>query len=203
MKGKVYVASMNLRGEWAPRPEGALLLNATSAQGKAKQERLDLSPMSPVEGGYKGFWNFEHYWQAGKVFEGLSEKENEVKIAWWKKQETPKKKYPKSKDLRVLHGVYSDGIPRGYVDARRTIFVPEYYELVKGRTSIEKWRRLVDSGKDVVVYDFDGPHDETGRPVCVEMTSELFEEKLNNVESPFGHGYIVAAMLAGIDIMKK
>lgn len=203
MKGKIYIASMNIRGDWAPKPEGAIVLNVTSAQGKTKPERLDFSPMTPVPGGYKGFWNFEHYWQAGKVFEGFSEKENEAKNAWWKKQETPKKKYPTAKGLRVLHSIYPDGKTRGYIESRKEVYVPEYYELVKGRPSVEKWKRIVDSGATVIIYDFDGPRDSEGSPICLEFSEELFEEKINNVDHPFGHGYIVAAILTGIDIMKK
>ena len=36
--------------------------------------------MTPVEGGYKGFYNFEAFWQSGKVFEGIQEED--VKKYW-------------------------------------------------------------------------------------------------------------------------
>ena len=46
--GKVYLASMNLRGEWAKAPEGATKVNVTSAQGLSSKNRRDFSPMTPV-----------------------------------------------------------------------------------------------------------------------------------------------------------
>ena len=71
-KGKVYIASMNLRGARGVKidPE-SLNLNVTSAQAKLSLDRRDFSPMTPIEGGYKGYWNFESRWQSGKIFEGL------------------------------------------------------------------------------------------------------------------------------------
>ena len=55
-RGKVYIASMNLRGKWATKldPE-SMTLNVTSAQGKLNQDRLAFSPMTAIPGGYKGY----------------------------------------------------------------------------------------------------------------------------------------------------
>ena len=59
-RGKVYIASMNLRGKWATKldPE-SMSLNVTSAQGKLNQDRLAFSPMTEIPGGYKGYDRFE------------------------------------------------------------------------------------------------------------------------------------------------
>jgi hypothetical protein len=48
---QVYLASMNLRGDWAKAPDGATKVNVTSAQGLSSKNRRDFSPMTPVEGG--------------------------------------------------------------------------------------------------------------------------------------------------------
>ena len=53
-------------------------------------------------------------------------------------------------------------------------------------------------GEDVVVYDFDGPRTREGEVTCEEVTLELLREKIEVVSHPFGHGYIVAGILAGI-----
>ena len=45
--------------------------------------------MTPIEGGYKGYWNYESRRQSGKIFEGIDEKD--VKD-WWKKPDSPKGK---------------------------------------------------------------------------------------------------------------
>ena len=89
-RGKVYIASMNLRGARGVKldPE-SLNLNVTSAQAKLSLDRRDFSPMTPIEGGYKGYWNFESRWQSGKIFEGLDET---VVKKWWKAQMAPKRR---------------------------------------------------------------------------------------------------------------
>ena len=52
--------------------------------------------------------------------------------------------------------------------------------------------------RDVVVYDFDGPRADDGAPECRELTLDLLREKINDMRFPFGHGYVVAALLAGV-----
>lgn len=56
MKGKVYIASMNMRGKRAIAPYTALSLNVTSAQAKTNKNRRDFSPMTAIDDGYNGFW---------------------------------------------------------------------------------------------------------------------------------------------------
>lgn len=102
--GKVYVASMNLRGKWAPKPKGAKFLNVTSAQQKNSATRLAFSPMTPIEGGYKGFYCFENYWQSGKVKEGVDQK---ISHKWWKSQTKGRRRYPKGG--KTLFADYGDG----------------------------------------------------------------------------------------------
>ena len=54
------------------------------------------------------------------------------------------------------------------------------------------------SGKNIVIYDFDGPRLENRGVTCVEVTRELLHEKVHDTHFPFGHGYIVAAWLKGM-----
>lgn len=47
VRGKLFVASMNLRGSWAePIDKDTVKINVTSAQAKKSQNRLDFSPMT-------------------------------------------------------------------------------------------------------------------------------------------------------------
>lgn len=193
----IYIASMNMRGAWAPRPEGTIPLNVTSAQGKASIHRRDFSPMSEIPGRYKGFYCFENYWQSGKVFEGMSKEDITKHQSWWRTLNEGKRKYPKAKCLRVLYSNY-DGVQRDYIQSRKEIYVKEYRALIQNTESLKKWREAYTSGASIVVYDFDGPRAEDGTPLCVELTKELLEDKLNYTKQPFGHGYIVAAEIAGI-----
>jgi hypothetical protein len=196
--GTVYVASMNMRGKWAEAPLGALKLNVTSAQPKLSKNRRDFSPMTHIEGNYKGFWNFESYWQSGKVFEGISRKKVYL---WWKKLKEPKRRYPESKNHKVLYAKFDDypNEKMDYITARKKIYVPEYYKLIKNREMTLYWKQMVDNGIDVVVYDFDGPRHSDGDVKCVKLTKKLLIKKINNLNFSFGHGYIIAGLLADIN----
>ena len=120
--GKVFIASMNMRGAWADAPSGAVKVNVTSAQATLSENRRDFSPMNAIEGGYKGFYNFEAYWQSGKVFEGIPEEK--VKQFWHKVAE-PKRRYPNSKKRKVLHASFEDEPNKnmGYVKSRKKVML--------------------------------------------------------------------------------
>ena len=55
MSGKVYIASMNLRGTWATPPPNTKKVNVTSAQRKEQKLRLAFSPRTPRQKKYKGY----------------------------------------------------------------------------------------------------------------------------------------------------
>lgn len=198
MHGNVYIASMNMRGAWAEKPPGATVINVTSAQGRNCANRLAFSPMTPTLGGhgYKGFYNFEHYWQQGKVYEDI---DHAISIEWWRQQDTPKRRYPPGRGRRVLHANFGDGIQLDYIQSRKRIYVPEYFNLIKDSVQLQQYRRLVLNDHDVVVYDFDGPRGDDKSVKCDLISLEYLREKINDVRYPFGHGYIVAAAIAGIN----
>ena len=199
MEGKVYIASMNLRGSWAKAPEKALKLNVTSAQGTANKNRRDFSPMTFLDGGYEGFGNFEAFWQSGKVFEDVDPKKVET---FWKKvniETGPKRRFPGSKGKKVLYALFNKE-KMDYVTSRKKVYVPRYHGLMKEKEMALEWREKVKSGKDVVVYYFDGPREEDGSVTCVEVTLELLKEKINDTRFPFGHGYVVASFLKNIEL---
>lgn len=197
LPGRVYIASMNLRGRRAIAPEGASVLNVTSAQRKASSERRDFSPMTHKDGGYKGYWNFEAYWQSGKVFDGIPRSES---LTWWKNVTEPKRRFPKAKGKHVLYAIFDDvsSEPMDYVTSRKRVYVPQYYSYMKDSESAHAWKKKVSSGRDVIVYDFDGPRTSNGDVDVEEVTRELIFKKLHETQSPFGHGYIVAAHLTGL-----
>lgn len=197
-QGKVFVASMNLRGSWAPCEENCKKLNVTSAQGKNNKNRLDFSPMTFVEGGYEDFGNFEAWWQSLKRFEGVKK---EKVIDFWKnvsEKTGAKRRYPGSKGKKVICAEL-DGKKMDYVTSRKEAYVPCYFEMMKDKEMALYWKKEVENGKNVVVYDFDGPRNEDGSVTCLEVSLEMLQEKINYTRHPFGHGYIVAAWLKGIE----
>ncbi len=200
-RGKVYIASMNLRGARAvPIDANSLKLNVTSAQRTLSLDRRDFSPMTPIEGGYKGYWNYESRWQSGKIFEGIDEK---MSKSWWKAQTKPKRRFPKGKGKTILCARfegYEDKGDMDYVTARKTVYVNEYYDLIKNRERTLYWKKLLEEGQNITIYDFDGPRTEDKGVTCLELNEDLLRDKINDLKFPFGHGYVVACALTGIDL---
>ncbi len=197
-RGKVYIASMNMRGEWANSLDPqSIKINATSAQGKSSRYRRDFSPMTPIEGGYKGYWNFESYWQSGKVYMDVPEAKTK---AWWRNCKEPKRRFPKSKGWKVSHASWEGIEPArmDYLTSRKRVYVPEYHALIANRESTKYLQSLLDRGQSITVYDFDGPRKDNGEVDCQELTMSLLQSKINDVRFPFGHGYVVAATVANI-----
>jgi hypothetical protein len=196
MVGKIYIASMDMRGKWVdPILENSIKINVTSAQSKTSQDRLNFSPMTPIINGYKGYWNFESYWQSGKVYEDIP---IETTKKWWKELKEPKRRYPNSKGKKVLYAIFDNNNEKlDYVPSRKLVYVPEYYELIKNKERLAYWQKQLKEGKNLIVYDFDGPRTTNGNVTCLEVTRELLIEKINNTQFPFGHGYIVAGTIAG------
>lgn len=198
MSGKVYVASMNMRGKWAePTIDNYIKVNVTSAQAKKSRYRLDFSPMQEIVGGYKGYWNFESYWQSGKVFEDIP---IETTKKWWKELKQAKRRYPNSKGKKVLYSLFDGNSEKmNYITSRKKIYVPEYYNLIKDRKTILELKSKLKDGTNIIIYDFDGPRDTNGQVQCIELSSDLLKEKINDNKFSFGHGYIVGATISDIN----
>lgn len=191
----IYIASMNMRGKWAPTPHAdCLRVNVTSAQSKESRYRHAFSPMTPLESGYKGYACFENYWQAGKRYEGQTDEDVVKMLMWWKRQDKGRRRYAGGKGKRVTHAEFG-GKNYDYVESRKEIYVPEYAALVKQHVA----SLFMDVQKDVVVYDFDGPRSEDRSPVCEQVCLELLRSKIEDTSVPFGHGYVVAGLIAGIE----
>jgi hypothetical protein len=156
--------------------------------------------MTPIEGGYKGYWNFESRWQSGKIFEGLDET---VVKKWWKAQTAPKRRYPKGKGKKVLCARFEGYEERGdmdYVTSRKDVYCKEYYDLIKDRERVKHWKKMLDEGKSITIYDFDGPRNEDKSVTCVKFSEELLRDKVSDLSVPFGHCYVVGMLLSGMDL---
>ena len=197
-KGEILVCSMNMRGEWASLPENGkqyIKINVTSAQGKAAKNRLAFSPMTPIPNGYKGFWCFENYWQSLKVFQDIP---FETSSSYFRQLSEPKRRYPKSKGKKVLYAKTETGQELDYIESRKQVYVPEYYQLIKDNEMTLYYKKMLQEGHNLAFYDFDGPRTEGHGVTCLELTEDLLKDKINDCSHPFGHGYIVAATIADI-----
>ena len=198
LNGKVYIGSMNMRGKWAPLPCNSKRINVTSAQSKKSKYRLAFSPMTPIKGGYKGYYCFENYWQSGKRYEGI---DDITVTSWWKKQEKGRRKYPKGKGKTIKYAEFPEiNETLDYIPSRKLVYVPEYHNLIYNLPLIKKLKKDVSNGVSYAIYDFDGPRTFDGNPTIKEVTLEFLKEMINNPKYPFGHGYIIAALISGINI---
>ena len=197
-KPDVYIASMNMRGKWATAPDGCKKINVTSSQAKKSKNRLAFSPMTPIEGGYKEFYCFENYWQSGKRYDGLTNKTDiDKQLDWWKKQEKGRRRYPPGKNKKVLHAVFPGfKQPLDYIPSRKLVYVPEYYKLISNHPVLHELKQEAKQ-KCLVIYDFDGPRNDDTSPTIEKVSLKLLKDKINDPRFPFGHGYIVAAAIAG------
>ena len=172
---------MNLRGKRALAPERTISLNVTSAQQHNKNRR-DFSPMT--ESNFRGYYNFEAYWQSGKVFEGISEA---VTKKFWKNITEPKRRYPGSKGKRVLYAQWIDNSVKemDYITSRKKVYVPLYYEMMKDTEMALYWKKRVDEGENIVIYDFDGPRLSDGDVTCIQVNEKILQQKINDTRFPF------------------
>jgi hypothetical protein len=60
------------------------------------------------------------------------------------------------------------------------------------------YKKMIEEGNNITIYDFDGPRMPDRSVMCLELTRELYEEKINYLDQPFGHGYVVGGVLTGI-----
>lgn len=197
MTGKVYIASMNLRGTWATCPENTTRVNVTSAQRKNNPFRLAFSPMTPIVDKYKGYYCFENYWQSGKRYQDIPAK----KITdWWKKQTKGKRRCPDGRNKTVLYAKFPHiNQNLGYIDSRKQVYVPEYYNLIKNNSVLIDLKSRLALGESFTVYDFDGIRDDNGNPTSAEVNVELLKEKILDTRTPFGHCYVVAGAIMDIN----
>ena len=89
--------------------------------------------------------------------------------------------------------------PLNYIESRKLVYVPEYYELIRTNKVFQDLKKTVDNGQNITVYDFDGIRTNSGKPSVKAVSLELLKEKNNDEKFPFGHGYVVASSLLGIE----
>jgi hypothetical protein len=167
---------------------------------------------------------FENYWQYSKIFLGMKHRQLDPDIpsgiltpAWytWRKKGFAKTKGQRHPDgTKTDEVMYTDEKGRnwyryrtavssyygnerlGYLESRKRVYVPLYYRLMSTQPAFLALKEAVRLGANVQLLDFDAPEQTT------EVTLELLKRSVNEVSpggKPFGHGYIIAAALLGIN----
>ena len=82
----------------------------------------------------------------------------------------------------------------GYIEARKQIYVPTYANLIKNMAIVKNIKKKVRSGDKFMILDLDGPPKKL-YPSGLLMDINNWNKMINDDKYPFGHGYVVAAIL--------
>lgn len=214
----IYVgrkAQRGVAGSKDPQVNGVKNINATSGSmnkvGGFPCTQFSPFKLGPVtdEIGLTA-QNFENYWQGGKKFRELGH-EDHAKWQQFRAQiysdPIPHRRPPQAKTnivREVVNGknkyvyyiAYSSeylGREMDYITSRKLIYAPVYARLVAQTAAFRELKSQVDRGLRVMILDNDiedGAH---------QITVEYLRDRINDPTKPFGHGYVLAALLAGFE----
>lgn len=215
-KGKVFIGQKQQRGisgETAAKRSGAVSIDVTSASmNLLGPDRVRASTLSPFKVGpvfdkeQKDLKAelFENRWQFGKMWKTADHigADGQPTPAWFSfrskgyASKIPKRRPLPKKEYGFASSSYYNGRVHGYVESRKLIYVPEYRDLIQNMNAIKEMKSMLNDGESILILDNDAPP-KTKHPEGCEMAQELWDEMIENAELPFGHGYVVAALLAG------
>lgn len=173
-------------------PENSIVINTTS---KSNNWSRYLSPffLGPCKL-YDGYTskNVENAWQYSKVYPEFVDNDNNPKKEYfeWAKNGWHKDfadRYPMGKGNVPLYS-YWDGEKLGYINARKTIYIPIYKNAVIKKPAYNILKNLANnSDKDIYLLDFDGYN-------YIELGMSL-DDVINNSNKKMGHAFVLALML--------
>ncbi len=193
MAGKIVVIN-----KYQKAPDGYVRIDVTSHN---KPWRPYLSPfyLGPVplpDGGQARV--MENAWQFSKVYADMADADgNPTKkfFEWreWGCNESRAHRHPhEGKPLYAYWG----GARYGYIDARKHILIPIYYNCVlNNRKGFDTLAQKLSEGYNIALADFDGyDHKAKG------MT---YEDVVNYPGHVMGHGHILAMMLEDQELLNR
>jgi len=127
----------------------------------------------------------------------LKRKYNEACNATYKNKAEKDKAINDAKWVPIGH--WFNGKLLGYIEARKQIYVPTYAKLIKKKQVIKDMKKMITKGDKLMILDLDGPPRKS-YPTGLLMTDDNWETMINDEKYPFGHGYVVAALVAGLMI---
>lgn len=110
----------------------------------------------------------------------------------------------------------------GYVDSRKKVYVGLYSMMAKKNDEFAELRKMLENGQNLQILDVDGPditratdatgkvkapydqipdgiHGETSGVGSIEINEANIRALIEDTAQPFGHGYVLAALLMGGD----
>jgi hypothetical protein len=169
---------------------------------------------------------FENYWQYGKIFKELKhlDEKNNTTDTWVKFRNNGYKKltgdrHPKGTKSDKVDYTYKKGDKTfnkwkyynaccseyyskngrketlDYIKSRKRVYVPVYASMVRDTEFFNLLKKQVDNGHNILILDYDGPRNVD----YLEVKIDMLKEKINDKSAPFGHGYVIAGLLASIE----
>jgi len=201
-------------GEKNVMREGVLNIDVTSGSmkllGSARVPAKILSPMTVgpmIDADGSVSQTVEGGWQGGKVYRSaghMSAQRPEKPTEKWyalrakmhamvkgKRRSLPRKQYG------VPCTAFYNGRWYGYVESRCEIYVHAYYHAIKNSPAIAEMRKMVADGQKIMIIDNDGPP-RALYPNGLALDAESWRALILNPRYMFGHGYVVAALVAGL-----
>jgi hypothetical protein len=99
-----------------------------------------------------------------------------------------------------------------YIAARKHIYCGEYARLAPHTPHFKALSKLLDAGENLLIVEVDGPDPTLSygpyanispESPCMQMDEETCKYLIEDVKKPFGHGFVIAALLlGGADWMK-
>jgi hypothetical protein len=182
------------------------------------------SPFSPLKGDTYPvttsdgliYQNFENWWQSCKIFPDLDHiKDDKLtdKFFKWREEWCEEKEgyrimkvNPKTKDKSVKStsksirqlgynpiGAYHDDQIYEYIDSR-DYYLREYIKVIKNKQYFQSLLQRIINKENIMILDLDGPSLDK-YPEGREVSWTILEEAMNNPNHPFGHGYVICALL--------
>lgn len=153
---------------------------------------------------FENYWQFGKMWEkAGHFFPNSNYKPTEAWKTFRKKgyASTKRTRRPFPKKSSMGLPVYSryKGVSYDYISSRKMIYVPMYADLIRDLPIMKELRKLLKSGQNIMIIDGDGPPKPEYNDGEI-ITKEFWKKMINDKRYPFGHGYVVAALLANLDV---
>jgi hypothetical protein len=216
----IWVGSRPGRGKGHDYPvqENTLRIDVSSGSMK-KIDNLSMKNLSPLllgpvydlEG--NEYIRFENLWQYNKVYPQLGHWDpirEEPTTKWYEWRNKGMTKVKNGKGIRTPDeisklkkigswkpiGAWWNNKLLGYIDSRKQIYIPKYIEAIKKSEEYQVLENMVAKGTKILIIELDGPNlDEF--PNGLLVTEKSINDALHNEKYPYGHGYVIAAQLAG------